>query len=482
MQPRGRWLCHPAFLFVLSLLLTIVLYAPTLKAFLIWDDVAILPIVSTPGITGWLRCIQPVDNGFIRPATLLLFKICYSLAGTVPVYYHVSALLIHALVATVTGLLAMRLVPTRNWIGLLACLMLTTHFGAFGIASQLSNSCDSIAALGILLAVLYWDKWLAEAGRVSLWPVWVGFVIALAGKELGVVTPAVLFLFTVGRRALDRRSVRALLRLGVAAGAYLALNLWLQVTAKISYVNIGEIKISSGGVLPRFLNYVANSYLPFLTVLDWPLPHFHTTGSGLRIVRRASAALLIISIVASLVRTRYRLPACMVLCAAVVLLPVAPLHSFPMPRFIYSALPFTILAMLTYLALARVPIRSAGIVLLLQLWLVFIWSVRWSPNTLHFLRTSRAWKKFVSEVGRESAAWAPGSTITVYTNFDHRGRKHISTPYGLALFRVFYPNLLADYVSNKVLPRTTHQYRFDGHKLTPVTDDDKTTASGQNPQ
>lgn len=343
------------------------------------------------------------------------------------------------------------------------------------MATQLSNSCDGIAALGMLLALLQWDKWLQ--GEASLFGVFAGFAVALSGKELGVVTPALLLLWASGRSEFNHRSGRALLWFWAVAGAYLAVNLWLQVTARISYVNIGAVKPEIKGILPRFLNFVSNTYLPYLTVVHWPVGKVETSNLVLRLFRRLSAILLIGAASYSVSRGRFRLPASLVLCAAVVLFPVAPLRMEPAARFIYSALPFTILAMLSTLVVLGKSARAVGITLMAELWLVFAWSIRWSPSTRGYLRAAQSWQKFVSEVQRESPSWPPLSTITVYTNFAHRGRKHIPTPYGMALFRTFFPDLLADYVSNKKVKATTHVYRFDGHKLIRLENDNTTSVS-----
>jgi hypothetical protein len=472
--PRTFWA-----LFGLCYVLALVLYAHVLRAFLIWDDVAILPWIAPAGWRGWLNCFTPTDVGFIRPATLLAFKVCYVVAGTAPLLYHLVAVGVHAAAAAMTGLIAARLLPARSWMGLLAAVMMTTHFGAFPCASMLCNSCDSFAGLGIMVAVYWWDRWLmAPAGEETLWPVSMGFVLALAGKELAVLTPVVLGLWAVGRGVVSRRSGRAVLWYGLAAGLVGALVLWLQVTAKISYVNAGDVAGSGDGLLKRFFNLVANTYLPYLSVLQWPVGKVVTSTLLLRVCRRLALVLLVVCAAVVCRRGgRYRVAAACVLCGAVVLLPVVPIRGALAPRYLYCALPFSVLALLAAVAQVPARVRMVAVVLLVQLWATYVYSVRSSPVPRRYLAATRAWSKFVKSVGEEKAKWKPGSTVSVFTNFAHGGRKYVPTTYGQVLLRVFYPKLLIEYQNNKLLPRTKYIYRFDGHKLVLVDDDAETSGS-----
>ena len=91
--------------------------------------------------------------------------------------------------------------------------------------------------------------------------------------------------------------------------------------------------------------------------------------------------------------------------------------------------------------------------------------VAWrSPGTGEYVRASEEWWNFVRALGEESAGWEPMQAVTVYTGGPH-GSLEIGEGYGMALFRVYYPTLLANYVGNRIAPETTMEYVFDGVRL-----------------
>jgi len=199
----------------------------------------------------------------------------------------------------------------------------------------------------------------------------------------------------------------------------------------------------------------------------------------LRLLVKLAAALAVAIAMVQVIRSRTwtinRQAAALYLAGAAFLVPTAILtlngEPFtPAMRFVYAAIPFSILAVAGVAATAwkSTRILRLGLAALFIAWVIWqVYLIRNHPGTRNYRATSREWKHFVSEIGRLSQQWPPMQAVTVYSGPPH-GSRLIPEGYGLALFRVHYPNLLAAYFENRVIPETTRAYIFDGKHLRPT--------------
>jgi hypothetical protein len=446
------------------------LYHRSLHAPLLYDDVAILLYFNPARELPWLGCLLPLDNGFIRPVTMLLSKLCWDLGGTNPLPYHIAAMALHGLNSVAAGLVFLSLFPARRLMAFAVTAAMAASAAAFPCVFLLSNSCDTAMALGLLIAAGCWIQWLKTFRTPWLLLACAGVVICLAGKESGVAVVGVLIMLLAASRAPDPRGWLAAGLLFAFCGAYAVLVVWLQHRAPGSYTKLGKLDLNPLRVADRLTSYTAATLFPQFYIMD-PLirsPRFREV--ILRLLQCLVGAGALASIFAVFRSRRFSLAGAFFLSAMFTLAPTAILGMPATARFVYAPLALMLLSLASALAvLPPLPTWRFPATAIAALWLILQMAlIAKSPTSKGYYQAAHEWGNFEKEIARVSPKWPPMQYVTVYSGPQY-GSQFISTAYGGAIFRTWFPGVLANFYANEIPPQGTLQYRFDGKHLTDIT-------------
>lgn len=462
----------PVYLVVLLLV-----YSKALTDPLIFDDVAMLLYFRMPHF-GWLDCLMPLGNGFIRPSTILTSRLLWHPFGANPLPYHLAALAIHAATATCAAVACCVLAGVSRLAGFVTGLTVALAAAAFPSAYMLSNSCDSYMAIGALLVVINWTLWLRTGRRRYAALAWAGLLFAIAGKESAVAISGFVVLQTWisgTRRRADWIRAGAFF---AACVAYAALVTMIQNTNETSYTNAGWVSKDPVFIGRQMISSLAAVVLPGTYIFE-PMWHFGRASAVITWTLRGAAGLLLAAAALTVILRKaqplvvqaavcYLAAAGMLFPTAMLIFPTGPFS--PIGRFLYSAIPLVVLAgaCLATQAWPRWRVMRAIGVLVWLIWMVFqVIIVRKSPGPDEYYQTAKENGRFIAEIARLSPAWPPMQAVTVYSGPEY-GSRVIPESYGRAKFRVYFPDLLANYYENRTIPETTRAYTFDGDELTPV--------------
>ncbi len=474
--PKNQFL-YWLLLFPVFLALTLLIHIKSLRSNLIFDDVAV-PLYFTNPNFGWVDCVLPLGNGFIRAIMMLHFKLLYETVNVAPFWYHLSAAGLHAAVAATAGVAFCILVGVSRPVGALVGLSVTFASAAFPVVFMLSNAGDSLIALAALLLISWWAMWLHTGQIKYLWLLALSVLVAFGGKESGVTIGGIIVLQTWIMRPVRPKAWLITSIVFSVCVVYGLVITKIQDSNEASYANAGWVSHDPIEISRRIVGYLTAVFFPGSFIMDPLFPSTKLSTAFVFALRSLSGFCLLASVWV-VVRRRARpviLRAAMFYCAAAgMLLPTSMLNMSagpfsPTGRFLYSAIPLSMLA-LGCLVVAWWPARRAMQYLMFSVWFVWlvmqVWVVRKSPGTLAYYETAREWKNFIGEMERLSPEWPPMQAVTVYTGPPH-GSRTLDEGYGLAIFRVYFPTLLANYYSNRTIPETTRAYVFDGKKMTPA--------------
>lgn len=466
-----------------AFLVSLLLYAPALNAFFIVDDLSTLAHVAPQAGHSWWSVLTPETNGSLRMTREISIRTLIALFGLRPLPFHLLGLALHSLVAALAGLLALRLPGGRPATGWLAALLLAAHIGACSSAMMLGNFCDVYLALGLLAGLLGWRAWLADGRSRSLALALGGFAFAALSKETAMVVPAMVLPLTLAagfdfRRAwrpgawdASQPSVPPARRiwlvqggLWLAAAAFAAKVAWCQTHNTISYVGLGTYSHSPVNFLRQLADYSTSTLVPYLHLLEWPVPLPPLSNGVLWAVRALVLAVLGLMGLRFLRRPRGQWTACLLLAAVMPLLPVSTLAGKPQGRYIYAALSLVCIALARPLAAWRGWRRAALGTALGVLWLAFVAGFYVSPTLRDYRQSCRQVAAFVDASRRAAPAWGRGATIAIF-NHPHPSPAGWQWVYGQLLFNLFLPEARATLALDAITSQTSHAYRFENGGL-----------------
>ena len=207
-KPRASVIGRAPQLLAAALALT-ALY-PALQTYFLSDDFilvkqahdfttsTLIPLFTTPG-----------GDGFFRPLGYLSFDLNAFFAGSDPRWWHLSALLLHALNAALVAKLATRL-GASNFIAFLAGALFALHGTHLEAVVWIAGRFDLLAVLFMLATLLLFGRNTPAARLCALTALW--------SKEAAYVLPALLTLLAWH----ERKSLRATLPFwAITAAAFL---------------------------------------------------------------------------------------------------------------------------------------------------------------------------------------------------------------------------------------------------------------------
>ena len=454
--------------FAAAFVLSLILYATTLNAFFIDDEVSNLVAVAPQAGRTWADTFGPVSNGFWRIAMQVTFRLLAMLFGLTPLPFHLTCLLVHSVAAALVGLLAWRIVerPAAGWI---AALLFTAHLGAYGSGIMVANIGDSFLAIAVLVGLLAWDRWLDTDRRRWLAATFLAYLFAIASKETAVVFPILLFLWMLVRGQTRRRRVWiALGVVTVTAAAYGALGFYMQSTRPGSYLDANRLIFSPKNFARQLADYTISTLIPFLHVVEWPVRHFSLPHPAYWTIRFGVLGVLAVVGVRFVRRPRGRWLHWAVLSAATGLLLPSLLTGRPQVRFLYVALPFTCIGLsgaIVWWSGARRMVLMGFVAIM---WTLFVAGFYTSTSLAYYRRATASVERFVREVQRISPQWEPHATVAIfdYPQPGTHGQQWVACQ---IIFNLFILEADARLSLDRITPETRYAYRFDGERLVEVS-------------
>ena len=141
----------------------------------VWDDKLILSkqlsAFPTLGHVFFPPANIPQYSPFYyRPMVVLTYLVDRTLGGGSPVPFHATPILLHALVSCLALLLFRRLLgPNATVAAIVGALAFAVHPVHTEVAAWMAGRGDAIAAVGVLVALLSWGRWLDTRGLGRGW-------------------------------------------------------------------------------------------------------------------------------------------------------------------------------------------------------------------------------------------------------------------------------------------------------------------------
>jgi protein O-mannosyl-transferase len=184
---------HPVFAGILCALVAVLIYIPTLKYQLVWDDLDI--IVQNQSLpfqafahSFWYGGGAGVlgEDPYYRPLVNFSLGVDELIAGHRAWYFHMVNVLLHAAVVALACVVVWQLFGSF-WAVLVAGMVLAVHPLAADNVAYVSGRTDLLAGAGLLVALLGLLRLQERHDWLAVVMVWSGFVVGVFSKETGVM-------------------------------------------------------------------------------------------------------------------------------------------------------------------------------------------------------------------------------------------------------------------------------------------------------
>lgn len=463
--------------FVCILPLCLLAYTPYISDQLLYDDIGILFYFRSVRQFSWLDCLLPLDNGFLRPLQMLIIKLIHSIWGLLPHPYHICMIIAHAGVAATLAMVFRACAGVSRWVAVLAGAAFGVSLAAFPTVYMISNLADCLLAIALLLLIHTWRVWL-QTGRLRY--VWLAagcVMLAVLSKETGIMAIVPMALLNwVSRKTAPRRTLWFVAAVAIFCAGYGLTAYYFQKTNGLSYVHDGTSLIDWKNGAGNLASMMTSTLMPGgITLKPWLLggtANVVTIIVGVLMGAAGIAALILMA--TSRANYRLKLAAAVYLTAIASAWPVVLLdlphysgQQQPIGRYAYTATALVYVAI--GIVVAHIPVsnrlRKWGVVAL-SLWIAGqVIVIRKSPGAREFERNAKEWERFVKETRKVAQGWTPPELVTVYSGEPY-GSILLPENYANTLWRLYLPDLLANYYSNRTIPESTRAYIFDGKRLT----------------
>ena len=221
---------RPAVAIGLCALVAALVYLPTFKYQLVWDDVGIIvQNESSPfqafGHSFWHGGGAGIlgKDPYYRPLSNFSLGIDELVAGHRAWYFHMVNLLLHTAVIVLVGVVVWQ-VFNSFWLVLAAGMVSAVHPFAADSVAYVSGRTDLLAGVGLLVALLGLLRLQKRHDWRGVVLTWAGFAVGVLSKETAVMFAVVagVLLSAQGFKRMHRRDRVALAGLLVLLGGYLA--------------------------------------------------------------------------------------------------------------------------------------------------------------------------------------------------------------------------------------------------------------------
>ena len=330
---------RPVFAVVICALVAALIYVPTLRYQLVWDDLDIIvQNQSSPfqafAHSFWYGGGAGVlgSDPYYRPLANFSLGVDELVAGHHAWYFHMVNVLLHAVVVALACVVVWQLFGSF-WLTLVGGMLCAVHPFAADSVAYVSGRTDLLAGAGLLIAFLGLLRLQRRHDWLAVVMIWAGFAVGVLSKETGVMFAAVAAAWVVapGLRRVRRRDWIVLAGVLVLLGAYLLAR----------YAVLGSVVgMSVGGNVGAWLMLSLNNFgrLLVMSVLPWAHRVFVWTVAGsVRFSWFAVASVLYLVLPLALRRTRGAGEAGLAwLWGPALLLPFAGLAGFgPVGRLLY---------------------------------------------------------------------------------------------------------------------------------------------------
>jgi tetratricopeptide (TPR) repeat protein len=260
----------------LTVLASLLVYAPTANYGFVWDDHLLITgnqsfLTARPADlllrSFWHGSPDPVEGpaaAYYRPLTSLSFWLDRTLWGLNPTGFHITNIILNALAAAAVTLVIWELLHSGVW-ALLGGLLFAVHSSHVESAAFVAGRTDLLAGLFVGLAAFGLLRYLRKHGR-WWWLLAVGaYCLAVLSKETALLFPLLVVLAPLLLRRRYDRQYWVLVILAVAAAAgYLLLRSRVQPLA-----------LPPAGPVPftQRLTDIANTVGLYLRMFFYPFEH-----------------------------------------------------------------------------------------------------------------------------------------------------------------------------------------------------------------
>lgn len=183
-------------------MLTFIVYARSLSFGFVYDDHI---MVANPFHPTWRNVTevflrdfssQEYASNFYRPLSTLWEGLVAALAGSNPILWHISGIMLHGVCVVLVFRLAYRLLDSRL-LAMFATAIFSLHPTHVEAVTWISDSADSLMTIFLLLSSLALVRWLSS-GTPGWWVVsWLCAAACCFVKEIGVVVPVLLLVLAL---------------------------------------------------------------------------------------------------------------------------------------------------------------------------------------------------------------------------------------------------------------------------------------------
>lgn len=218
---------NPAILAIFVVCSSIFVYANSLSGEFIWDDVE--QIVENPVIMDlhnvpsfftsdlWKLISNPaVGSNYYRPLFLLSLATDYSLWGLNPLGYHITNIILHALVSLLVYLIGRKLLG-NNISAFVAGLLFAVHPVHVESVAWISGRTDPMAAAFMLLSLYLYILFSERKRVIVLLLSFTAYIFSLLSKEMGITLPLLIvaYEFSFNKNKPGESSLKSLWPIGV---------------------------------------------------------------------------------------------------------------------------------------------------------------------------------------------------------------------------------------------------------------------------
>lgn len=197
---------------ILIIILGCIVYANSMGGKFLYDDERLvknnvyikqwsnLPRIFTEDIGAGAGSVYFHYN-FYRPIQMLTYMVDYSMWGTMPFGYHLTSILLHIAVAVAIYFLIGRIFDNKT-MAFFTSILFMAHPLHTEAVSYISGRADLLAALFILLCLVFYVKDLAENSPECFIMTIASYILACLSKEYSLITIFLILLYhyTFGRK------------------------------------------------------------------------------------------------------------------------------------------------------------------------------------------------------------------------------------------------------------------------------------------
>ena len=374
--------CYLIIYLIVVFFISVILWIRTIHTTFGWDDIYILHYITTHKP----HFLSVIEQGFWRPLVFAFFRVLYLIFGLSPLPFHLACIFIHTLVCILIVLMGLRMGLDLHY-SILASLLFLFHPGTYFTVAQNQNVGDLFLALFSLLTIFFYLDWLISKGKkkglffLSL----IFSVLALASKENALALILIITVMTF--MGTDKKPKPLLIGFLVEVLLFSFYFIWFAFRVFISpysYLKFGKIK---------FEPYVVVNFLDYLTLII--NPHFYNTPTYVVDISlpdylswavRSMILIVILILLYKLIAERWRMEFILLvgICGYFILpsFIYLPLDS----RFLYPALPFAMLLLISLLnKINSDSLKKIILVLVVFIYLFYLPSFFWSPSVTNFV-------------------------------------------------------------------------------------------------